>query len=136
MGVPVDWYLVVAAVLFTLGMVGVLIRRNAVAMFMSIELMLNAVNLTLVAYADRHGSIDGQVFVFFVLAVAAAEAVVGLAIILAVDRSAADGAVNRAGLGAEITGQMAKLFQTDHLRNYALSFVLGVVFILWYLLVR
>ena len=86
MGVPVDWYLIVAAVLFILGTVGVLIRRNAIVIFMSIELMLNAVNLTLVAYADRYGSIDGQVFVFFVLAVAAAEAAVGLAIILAVFR--------------------------------------------------
>ena len=86
MGVPVDWYLVVAAILFTLGTLGVLIRRNAIVIFMSIELMLNAVNLTLVAYADRYGSIDGQVFVFFVLTVAAAEAAVGLAIILAVFR--------------------------------------------------
>ena len=86
MSVPVDWYLVVAAILFTLGTLGVLIRRNAIVIFMSIELMLNAVNLTLVAYADRYGSIDGQVFVFFVLTVAAAEAAVGLAIILAVFR--------------------------------------------------
>ncbi len=86
MSVPVDWYLVVAAILFTLGTLGVLIRRNAIVIFMSIELMLNAVNLTLVAYADRYGAIDGQVFVFFVLTVAAAEAAVGLAIILAVFR--------------------------------------------------
>ena len=86
MNVPVDWYLVVAAILFTLGTLGVLIRRNAIVIFMSIELMLNAVNLTLVAYADRYGVIDGQVFVFFVLTVAAAEAAVGLAIILAVFR--------------------------------------------------
>ncbi len=84
--VPVDYYLVVSAVLFTIGVVGVLVRSNAIVMFMSIELMLNAVNLTLVAYSNRFGSVEGQVFVFFVLAVAAAEAAVGLAIILAVYR--------------------------------------------------
>ncbi len=84
--VPVDYYLVVSAVLFTIGVVGVLVRRNAIVMFMSIELMLNAVNLTLVAYSNRFGSVEGQVFVFFVMAVAAAEAAVGLAIILAVYR--------------------------------------------------
>ncbi len=84
--VPVDYYLVVSAVLFTIGVVGVLVRSNAIVMFMSIELMLNAVNLTLVAYSNRFGSVEGQVFVFFVMAVAAAEAAVGLAIILAVYR--------------------------------------------------
>ena len=85
-GIPVDYYLVVSAVLFTIGVLGVLVRRNAIVMFMSIELMLNSVNLTLVAYASRFGSVDGQVFVFFVMAVAAAEAAVGLAIILAIYR--------------------------------------------------
>ena len=84
--VPVDYYLVVSAVLFTIGVLGVLVRRNAIVMFMCIELMLNAVNLTLVAYSNRFGSVEGQVFVFFVMAVAAAEAAVGLAIILAVYR--------------------------------------------------
>ncbi len=84
--IPVDYYLVVSAVLFTIGVVGVLVRSNAIVMFMSIELMLNAVNLTLVAYSNRFGSVEGQVFVFFVMSVAAAEAVVGLAIILAVYR--------------------------------------------------
>ena len=84
--VPVDYYLVVSAVLFTIGVVGVLVRSNAIVMFMSIELMLNAVNLTLVAYSNRFSSVEGQVFVFFVMAVAAAEAAVGLAIILAVYR--------------------------------------------------
>jgi NADH-quinone oxidoreductase subunit K len=84
--VPVDYYLIVSAVLFILGVVGVLVRRNAIVMFMSIELMLNAVNLTLVAYSRRFGDVDGQVFVFFVLTVAAAEAAVGLAIILAIFR--------------------------------------------------
>jgi NADH-quinone oxidoreductase subunit K len=84
--IPVDYYLVVSAVLFTIGVVGVLVRRNAIVMFMCIELMLNAVNLTLVAYSNRFASVEGQIFVFFVMAVAAAEAAVGLAIILAVYR--------------------------------------------------
>jgi len=77
--------LVVSAVLFTLGVAGVLLRRNAIVIFMCVELMLNAVNLTFVALAQRLG-VGGQVFVFFVMAVAAAEAAVGLAIILAVYR--------------------------------------------------
>jgi NADH-quinone oxidoreductase subunit K len=84
--IPIDYYLAVSAVLFTIGVLGVLVRRNAIVMFMSIELMLNSVNLTLVAYASRFGSVEGQVFVFFVMAVAAAEAAVGLAIILAIYR--------------------------------------------------
>ena len=84
--VPVDYYLVVSAVLFTLGVIGVLVRRNAIVMFMSIELMLNAVNLTLVAYSRRFSDVDGQVFALFVMTVAAAEAAVGLAIILALFR--------------------------------------------------
>ncbi len=77
--------LVISAVLFTLGVTGVLLRRNAIVIFMCVELMLNAVNLTFVALAQRLG-VGGQVFVFFVMAVAAAEAAVGLAIILAVYR--------------------------------------------------
>ncbi len=84
--VATDYYLIVSAVLFTIGVLGVLVRRNAIVMFMSIELMLNAVNLTLVAYARQFGSVEGQVFVFFVMTVAAAEAAVGLAIILAIFR--------------------------------------------------
>ena len=75
----------ISAVLFTLGVAGVLLRRNAIVIFMCVELMLNAVNLTFVALAQRLG-VGGQVFVFFVMAVAAAEAAVGLAIILAVYR--------------------------------------------------
>ncbi len=86
MSVPLEYYLVLSAALFTLGTVGVLIRRNAIVIFMSIELMLNAVNLTLVAYADKFSSPDAHTFVFFVMTVAAAEAAVGLAIILAVYR--------------------------------------------------
>jgi NADH-quinone oxidoreductase subunit K len=77
--------LAISAVLFTLGVAGVLLRRNAIVIFMCVELMLNAVNLTFVALAQRLG-MGGQVFVFFVMAVAAAEAAVGLAIILAVYR--------------------------------------------------
>ena len=75
-----------SALLFTLGVVGVLVRRNAIVIFMCIELMLNAVNLTLVTYAHKFGSTDGQIFAFFVMTVAAAEAAVGLAIILALFR--------------------------------------------------
>ncbi len=77
--------LVVSAVLFTLGVAGVLLRRNAIVIFLCVELMLNAVNLTFVAFAQQLG-VAGQIFVFFVMAVAAAEAAVGLAIILAIYR--------------------------------------------------
>ena len=84
---PTAWYLGLSAVLFTIGVLGVIIRRNVIVIFMAIEVMLNAVNLTFVAFARSLGSIDGQVIVFFVMAVAAAEAAVGLAIILAVFRN-------------------------------------------------
>jgi NADH-quinone oxidoreductase subunit K len=87
MSVPAAYYLGLSAVLFAMGAAGVLVRRSALIVFMSIELMLNAVNLTLVTFARLHGSVDGQVFVFFVLVVAAAEVVVGLAIIVDVFRS-------------------------------------------------
>jgi NADH-quinone oxidoreductase subunit K len=80
------WYLGLAAVLFAIGVVGVIVRRNPLVIFMSIELMLNAVNLTLVAFGHRLGSPDGQVLVFFVMAVAAAEVAVGLAIIVVIFR--------------------------------------------------
>ena len=80
------WYLVLGAVLFGIGAVGVLVRRNALVMLMCIELMLNAVNLSFVALARTVGSIDGQTAVFFILVVAAAEAVVGLGIIVAILR--------------------------------------------------
>ncbi|HET7379760.1 MAG TPA: NADH-quinone oxidoreductase subunit NuoK [Gaiellales bacterium] len=79
------WTLAVSAALFVIGTIGVLLRRNAIVIFMCIELMLNAVNLAFVAFAERLG-VAGQIFVFFVMAVAAAEAAVGLAIILAVYR--------------------------------------------------
>jgi NADH-quinone oxidoreductase subunit K len=80
------WYLVLSAVLFTIGTVGVLVRRNPLVMFMCIELMLNAVNLSFVALGRRVDSIDGQAIVFFVLVVAAAEVVVGLGIIVSIMR--------------------------------------------------
>ncbi len=82
MTVPAHFYLALGAVLFVLGTVGVLVRRSALIVFMSIELMLNAVNLTLVTFARVHGSVDGQIIVFVVLVVAAAEVVIGLAMIV------------------------------------------------------
>ena len=82
--VPLSWYLILSAVLFVLGAAGFLFRRNIITMFMSIELMLNAVNLSFVAFSYHLKQIDGQVFTFFVMVVAAAEAAVGLAIILTV----------------------------------------------------
>ena len=84
---PTSWYLVLSAVLFAIGAVGVLIRRSLIVIFMAIELCLNAVNLTFVALARSLGSIDGQVIVFFVMTVAAAEAAVGLAIIITLVRT-------------------------------------------------
>lgn len=84
---PVHWYLLLAAAIFTIGALGVLVRRNAIVIFMSIELMLNAVNLAFVAFARQWHSVDGQVMVFFAMVVAAAEVAVGLAIIIAVFRN-------------------------------------------------
>jgi NADH-quinone oxidoreductase subunit K len=84
--VPLEYYLFLSAIIFAIGVIGVLIRRNLIVVLMSIELMLNAVNLTFVAFSHSLGSMDGQVIVFFVMAVAAAEAVVGLAIIISVFR--------------------------------------------------
>jgi NADH-quinone oxidoreductase subunit K len=83
---PIGYFLVLSGVLFTLGTVGVLVRRNALVIFMSIELQLNAVNLTLVAFARQLGQVDGQVLAFFSMVVAAAEVVVGLAIIVSIFR--------------------------------------------------
>ncbi|MGA8100870.1 MAG: NADH-quinone oxidoreductase subunit NuoK [Candidatus Acidiferrales bacterium] len=81
-GVPIHYFLILSAVLFGLGVVGFLFKRNIIAIFMSIELMLNAVNLAFVAFSRALGKLDGQVFVFFVIVVAAAEAAVGLAIVI------------------------------------------------------
>ena len=84
--VPESYYTVLSAILFSIGVVGVLVRRNPLVIFMSIELMLNAANLALVAFGNRFGAADGQVLVFFVMTVAAAEVAVGLAIIVAIFR--------------------------------------------------
>ena len=85
--VPISYYLILAAALFCLGMFGVLIRRNALVVFMCVELMLNAANLTFLAFARQNGDLVGHVSAFFVIAVAAAEASIGLAIVIAVFRS-------------------------------------------------
>jgi len=85
--VPIAYYLVLAAILFTIGIASFLIKRNVITIFISIELMLNAVNLTFVAFAQRWHQVSGQIFVFFVMVVAAAEAAVGLAIIIAIFRT-------------------------------------------------
>ncbi len=84
--VPLNYYLVLSAIIFAIGVTGVIIRRNIIVLLMSIELMLNAVNLTFIAFARSLGSMDGQVIVFFVMTVAAAEAVVGLAILISIFR--------------------------------------------------
>jgi NADH-quinone oxidoreductase subunit K len=84
--VAIDWYLALGAILFTVGAVGLLVRRNPLVMFMCVELMLNAVNLTFVSFARELHDVGGQVVVFFVLVVAAAEVVVGLGIIVSILR--------------------------------------------------
>ena len=84
--VPLNYYLILSAIIFAIGVVGVLIRRDLIIVLMSIELMLNAVNLTFIAFSRFLGSMEGQVMVFFVMAVAAAEAVIGLAIIISTFR--------------------------------------------------
>jgi NADH-quinone oxidoreductase subunit K len=83
-GIPLSWFLVLSAILFALGVAGFLFRRNIITVFMSIELMLNAVNLSFIAFANKLNQNDGHIFSFFVMVVAAAEAAVGLAIILTV----------------------------------------------------
>ena len=85
--IPVNYYIILSAILFTIGVLGVLIRRNALIIFMSIELMLNAANLALVAFNSVLQSFSGQIFVFFVIAVAAAEVAVGLALIVEIFRT-------------------------------------------------
>ncbi|MDN5920480.1 MAG: NADH-quinone oxidoreductase subunit NuoK [Pseudonocardia sp.] len=92
------YYLLLSALLFSIGAVGVLVRRNAVVVFMCIELMLNAVNLTLVTFSRINGSLDGQVMAFFVMVVAAAEVVVGLAIITSIFRTRQSSSVDDANL--------------------------------------
>ncbi len=85
--IPLSWYLALSAVIFTIGVVGVIVQRNVISLFMCVELMLNAVNLTLVAFSRYLVSPTGQLFVFVVMAVAAAEAAVGLAIIISLFRN-------------------------------------------------
>jgi len=85
--IPFAAYQILAAALFSIGIVGVLVRRSALVIFMSIEVMLNAVNLSFVAFSKQLGQMDGQIFVFFVMSVAAAEVAVGLAILVAIFRS-------------------------------------------------
>ena len=85
--VPLSWYLILSAILFGLGIAGFIYRRNIITIFMSIELMLNAVNLAFVAFSQAWNHLDGQVFVLFVIVVAAAEAAVGLGIIILIARS-------------------------------------------------
>lgn len=86
MRTPISWFLVVSAMLFSIGTIGVLVRRNALVIFMSVELQLSAVNLSLVAFSRMHDDLSGQVLAFFSMVVAAAEVVVGLAIIVMVYR--------------------------------------------------
>ena len=87
--VPISWFLTLSAVLFALGVAGFLFRRNVITVFMSIELMLNAVNLSFITFSYHHQSINGHLFAFFVMVVAAAEAAVGLAIILTIFKNRA-----------------------------------------------
>jgi NADH-quinone oxidoreductase subunit K len=91
-------YLMLSALLFAIGAVGVLVRRNAIVVFMCVELMLNAVNLTLVTFSRINGSLDGQIMAFFVIVVAAAEVVVGLSIIMAIFRTRRTTSVDDANL--------------------------------------
>jgi NADH-quinone oxidoreductase subunit K len=93
-----EWYVILAAALFTIGAVGVLIRRNAIVVFMCIELMLNAANLALVTFSRINGTLDGQIMAFFVMVVAAAEVVVGLAIIMSIFRTRRSASVDDANL--------------------------------------
>ncbi|MDB4249873.1 NADH-quinone oxidoreductase subunit NuoK, partial [Acidimicrobiia bacterium] len=92
--VSTDWYLTLAAVLFSIGFIGMMIRKNALIMFMCIELMLNSVNLTFIAASRHFGTIEGQISVFFVLVVAAAEVVVGLAIIVSIFKKQSSASVD------------------------------------------
>ncbi len=85
--IALDWYLALSAIIFTIGVIGVLTRKNAIVIFMCAELMLNAVNLSLVSFSAHLGDVHGQILVFFSLCVAAAEAAVGLAIIIAIFRN-------------------------------------------------
>ena len=87
MEITLNWYLGLSAILFSIGVLGVLLRRNAIIILMCVELMLNAVNVTLVAFSQSMGDVTGQILVFFVMSLAAAEAAVGLAIVIAIFRN-------------------------------------------------
>ncbi|TQN41297.1 NADH dehydrogenase subunit K [Blastococcus colisei] len=93
-----SYYLVLAAILFTIGAIGVLVRRNAIVVFMCVELMLNAVNLTLITFARSTGTVDGQIIALFVMVVAAAEVVIGLAIIMSIYRTRRSASIDDANL--------------------------------------
>jgi NADH-quinone oxidoreductase subunit K len=95
---PIAYFLVVSALLFTIGTIGVLVRRNALVIFMSVELQLNAVNLSLIAFSRQIGEVDGQILAFFSMVVAAAEVVVGLAIIVSIFRRRATANVDNESL--------------------------------------
>jgi NADH-quinone oxidoreductase subunit K len=96
--IPLNWYLILSAILFMVGVLGFFLKRNIIALLLSVEIMLNAVNLTFVAFSSRQGQISGQVFVFFVLVVAAAEAAVGLALVIAIFRNRETLNVDRSNL--------------------------------------
>ena len=98
MAVTESWYLVLGALLFSIGAVGLMVRRNPLVMFMCVELMLNAVNLAFVTFARMHGHLDGQMIAFFTMVVAAAEVVVGLAIIMTIFRARKSASVDDANL--------------------------------------
>ena len=96
--IPLNWYLILSAVLFVIGVLGFFVKRNIIALLLSVEIMLNAVNLTFVAFSSKLGQISGQIFVFFVLVVAAAEAAVGLALVIAMFRNRETLNVDRSNL--------------------------------------
>jgi NADH-quinone oxidoreductase subunit K len=96
--VSITWYLLVSSIVFTIGAAGVLVRRNPLVIFMCIELMLNAANLAFVSFARQHGNLEGQAVAFFVMVVAAAEVVVGLAIIMTIFRTRRSASVDDASL--------------------------------------
>ena len=96
--IPLSWFLILSAVLFLIGVLGFFIKRNIIALLLSVEIMLNAVNLTFVAFSSKIHQISGQIFVFFVLVVAAAEAAVGLALVIAMFRNRETLNVDRSNL--------------------------------------
>jgi NADH-quinone oxidoreductase subunit K len=93
-GVPLNHYILLSIIIFSIGVIGVMIRRNAIVIFMSVELMLNAVNLLLTAFSVHHNDPSGQVFVFFIMVVAAAEVAVGLALLMSIYRNVASTDIN------------------------------------------